>query len=159
MYGVACCTLVFFLSACGFQLRGLSVEQDTASVIVSGVQAGHPIIHYINRHSSVEKKKDESVQLVILNENWKKNVVSVNELGQAKEYELRYTVLYEVFGVHKKRLKTASEISIVRNVLNDVNNVLSVSREEEKLRRDMMDEFSERFLRLMSVISLSGGSL
>ncbi len=148
---------IFLLSACGFQLRGLSAEQSNviASIEVSGVQAGHPIMQHINRLSAIGKEKKQSIQLVILNEQWKKNVVSVNPLGQVQEYELRYTVLYEVFNANRQRIKQSAEIRIVRSFLNDVNNPLAISREEEKLRHDIVVEFAERFLRMISAPSFA----
>lgn len=156
-YGFLSIFFIFMLSACGFQLRGFNAEHANrfASVAVSGVQAGHPIIQHINQLSVIEKENKESIQLVILNEQWKKNVVSVNPLGQAQEYALRYTVLYEVFDVNQQRIKQAAEISIVRSFLNDVDNPLAISREEERLRRDIVAEFAERFLRMVSVLSLA----
>ncbi len=147
------------LTACGFQLRGFDSDQEKmpVSIIVTGVQTGHPIIQRINSLSylsgdySVEKK--DEFQLLILNENWEKKVIRVNRMGQAQEYELRYSVLYEIFNAEKKRIKQPAEITIVRSYLNDVNNALAISREEEALKLVMINEFVERFFRLMSVIS------
>lgn len=135
--------LVLVISGCGFQLRGslnlyedispLYLQQNNASELARDLK----LLLATNKIMVVNKTNQSNSQLLLLNEETSRRVLTVDGDGRAKEYLLTYTVYFSI------KIKTASakvitdSISLSRSLLFNTDAVLAVSNESEVLYKDM----------------------
>ncbi len=143
------------LHACGFQLRGsinlsadispVYIEQNSLFDLAREVRS----LLATNKIEVVEDAGLSKAQLILLNEEKSRRVLSVDGLGRAREYLLQYKVNFIIkTAVEKAEEKdkdvTSSQdsssqdsISVSRSLLFDPDAVLAVTNEAEILYKDM----------------------
>ncbi|NOQ88373.1 MAG: hypothetical protein GQ550_05560 [Gammaproteobacteria bacterium] len=156
--------VVISLSACGFQLRGsINLSADISPVYIeqnSAFDLAREIRSLLaaNKIKVVEDANQSKAQLILLNEEKSRRVLSVDGRGRAREYLLTYKVNFEIKTSQIESLSaenTAAEntvtknnedaisqdsISVARSLLFDPDEVLAVTNEAEvsykEMRRD-----------------------
>jgi len=151
------------LSACGFQLRGnylLSDELQTlyvSSPDIHGELTRLVKLHLSNNQINVLKHKSiKAPELRIMSDTLDRRTLSVFKNGQVAEYELIYTVHYQLRFVSKKDGKAEEPqdfyFELNRDYQDDPNFALAKSRELSLLLSEMRKSAAYKILRDMASI-------
>ena len=150
--------LLGLLSGCGFQLRGSadlqglkSVRIDTGSTILRDELAV-----FLEDGGVVlvdDKKAQVDAVLSAYDENYQRRVLSVDSnTGKAREYELAYTVKFNLVDGDGdgEALVSEQRVRLVRDFVFDEDAVIGKSREEDVLRQEMRRDAMQRILRRLT---------
>ncbi|WP_448549162.1 LPS-assembly lipoprotein LptE [Thalassotalea fusca] len=161
-HSILLCLLTFSLltlSSCGFHLRGdylIAPELQTLSIRstdrfgeLTRVVKRHLIQHNIK---IVENSQEDIAQLVILKDTLDRRTLSVFPNGQVAEYELTYTVHYQIKVKDKQPQSFKFEVN--RDYQDDPDAALAKSRELSLMLREMRQEAADRILRNMASIEV-----
>jgi len=146
---------IIFLSlvivACGFQLRG-SIDANFESIAIYGGSEG------INKHLKKRFKQaginiqnsNPEKTLEILNDKLNKLILSLNNSGSVKEYELNYIVTYRYKSTNDS---WSNEIrkEVTRDYTYDDNDRVAKELEEKNLVQGMRDEIVRSIVSQISV--------
>lgn len=141
---------VFFIHACGFQLRGaLDLSQDISPVYIqqnSAFKLAREIKSILTTNKiAVEKSESKAnTQLVLLNEAKSSRVLSVDANGRAREYLLTYNVNFSI--KIKQAEETKDSIMLSRSLLFDPDAVLAVTNQTGVLYKDMQRDAARLIL-------------
>jgi len=145
------------LSACGFQLRGnylLSDELQTlyvSSPDIHGELTRLVKLHLSNNQVNVLKHKSiKAPELRIMSDTLDRRTLSVFENGQVAEYELIYTVHYQMRFTNEEPQDFHFELN--RDYQDDPNFALAKSRELSLLLSEMRKSAADKILRDMASI-------
>ncbi len=135
---VFCAVLV---TACGFHLRGavaipasyvpLYVEQNRVFEVANDLKG-------LLRGSHIDfvDHADEARSSIVLRQQVKRRrILSVDENGRAREYQLIYTLSFSFHAGDSRPFDDTIQLS--RSLLFDANQVLAVNEESDTLYRDM----------------------
>ena len=158
--------LIGLLQACGFKLRGsVELSSDMSPIYLqqnSVFELGREIKSLLisNKIDFIEDEKSSKAQLVLVKEDKKRRVLSVDSDGRAREYLLSYNVTFSIKINSAKSAadKQAAEdhISISRSLLFDPDAVLAVANESEVLYKDMRRDAARLILLKLQAMSTKG---
>ena len=142
--------LSLIIVACGFQLRG-SINADFESIAIYGGSEG------LNKHLSKRFKQagikidsnEPEKTLEILSDQLNKRILSLNNAGAVKEYEISYHVTYRFKSINKS---WSNEIKkeVIRDYTYDDNDRVAKELEEKKIVQGMRDEVVRSIVSLIS---------
>lgn len=153
------CLALAALNGCGFKLRGIEQMPDHFQQVYVKSQFRHEPLqralqdrlqHYqvSQIESLTEQNKGETVVLYLYPESVERRLLSIFSTGQVAEYELIYTVRYEVqFPAQEAQLV---EFNVLRDYQDDPDQVLAKSRELELVLSEMRKDASDRIVRLLA---------
>lgn len=159
--GILLCALI--LQGCGFKLRGSQALPETLNtVLINSSLQYSPMSRALNRRlpvyqlngiiantSDVEELDTDSLVVINLSpENLERRLLSVFSSGQVAEYELIYTVNYQVTFPGAQTISNAMSVS--REYQDDPQQILAKSRELELVMAEMRLETADRIIRLLS---------
>jgi LPS-assembly lipoprotein len=153
---MVCTTLV---SACGFHLRGdylLSPQLQTMHL--SSVDKFGELTRKVKQHLSlnqvnfVANSANGTPQLRLLKDSLNRRTLSVFPNGQVAEYELIYTVRYQLLLSAEDQRSFTFELN--RDYQDDPNIALAKSRELDLMLSEMRDEAANKILRDLATIKL-----
>ena len=155
-------SLVFFMQACGFQLRGaLDLSQDISPVYLqqnSVFELGREIRSLLtaNKIQMTENDKQAKTLLTLLKEAKTRRVLSVDGNGRVKEYLLNYTANFSIKIINPSKdindindindQGRVDSISVSRPLLFDPDAVVAVVNESEVLYKDMRRDVARSIL-------------
>ena len=151
--------LTLIVSACGFQLRGnylLSPQLQT--LYLSSVDRHGELTRLVKQHLTinqvtlVESSATDIAEIRILKDTLDRRTLSVFPNGQVAEYELIYTVRYEL-RVEDKEIQSYS-FELNRDYQDNPNVALAKSRELSLMLKEMRIEAADKILRNMASIQL-----
>ncbi|WP_077285806.1 LPS assembly lipoprotein LptE [Cognaticolwellia aestuarii] len=151
--------VVMMLNGCGFQLRGnylLAPELQTMEF--SSVDQFGELTRLIKQHLTVNdvtlvQQSTQSIpQMRILQDNLDRRTLSVFPNGQVAEYELIYTVRYQILIPGQDVQNFSFELN--RDYQDDPDIALAKSRELSLMLREMRQEAANKILRDMASIQL-----
>lgn len=148
------------LSACGFQLRGSDgqynmpfksiylafPETSTLGVALRRNLRGGDAVDVVSDPEKAE------AQLEVLSENRGKTILSLNNLGRVREYQLSYTLVFRVKDAKGGELLPPTEIFLKRPLPFNEQQVLAKESEEVLLYRDMQTDVVQQILRRLTTI-------
>lgn len=147
--------LTSLISACGFQLRGAHILPEELQTLrissedkfgeLTRVVKGH--LSYNNVHI-VNGSNEDAPQLRILKDKLDRRTLSVFPNGQVAEYELIYTVRYQI--IIEDNEPQNFEFELYRDYQDDPNFALAKSRELNLLLSEMRQVAADRILRDMA---------
>ena len=159
---LVCILLISMLNACGFKLRGalelspdmspLYLQQNSLFELARQIK---PLLA-ANEIKLTENEHEANAYLTLNSEQKKRNVLSVDSNGRAREYLLSYTVLFSITIKSATALKAKDieqSISISRSLLFDPDAVLAVTNESEILYKDMQRDAAQLILLKMQAHS------
>ncbi|WP_417685111.1 LPS assembly lipoprotein LptE [Pseudidiomarina gelatinasegens] len=138
------------LSGCGFQLRD-NYQLPTAMQDVS-VQAPafSEFSQVLQRRLSLAGAElvdsaQAGVTIEVLSDQLDRRTLSLSQSGQVAEYEMIYTVNYQIIqqGSEPKKM----QVEVYRDYQDDPNFALAKTREREVLIREMRDDAARQLLR------------
>ena len=128
------------LTACGFHLRGVGTGSlPFTRVSVSGNSAfANELRTYLHRERNIHVVNEgpADARIVIRNEQYGKDIQSINGVGRVAEYRLNLQIDFQVSRGDEILLEDGQQ-KLHRTLTWDVNNVLSKESEEELLQKDM----------------------
>lgn len=151
--------LVTLISGCGFRLRGdYLLAPELQTLYVSSVDTHGELTRLVKRHLTVNqvnvlsRPTDENPELRILKDKLDRRTLSVFENGQVAEYELIYSVRYQLRFANKDPQNFAFELN--RDYQDDPDIALAKSRELALLLSEMRTQAADRILREMASIHI-----
>lgn len=159
---ISACSIILLtlvVSACGFQLRGnylLSPELQT--LYLSSDDRHGELTRLVKQHLTinqitlVEHNSADVAEIRILKDTLDRRTLSVFPNGQVAEYELIYTVRYEL-RFDGKETKTY-KFELNRDYQDNPNVALAKSRELSLMLKEMRTEAADKILRNMATIQL-----
>nr|WP_136252484.1 LPS assembly lipoprotein LptE [Ningiella ruwaisensis] len=157
------CSAILCLSACGFKLRGSQTLPETIdTVIINSPVQYSPLSRALNERLPVYQlqglsataakdlafEAEQTVLLTLRPETLERRLLSVFSSGQVAEYELIYSVSYQVVFPGSEPLNNTMSVS--REYQDDPQQILAKSRELDLITEEMRDEAADRIIRLLS---------
>jgi LPS-assembly lipoprotein len=151
--------IVFALSACGFQLRGLYnlpfntlyIAQPESSELRASMKRA---IEASSKTRVVGAAKDAQATLTILGDSQQKNILSINSAGQVREYQLVRLFTFRLTDAKGGVFVPVSNIRITRDITFSDADVLAKNAEETLLWRDMQNDLVQQLLRRLAAAKL-----
>ena len=135
-------SILLTLSACGYSMRGsINISPSIKSISITSSQYSELVdilnssLNSSNIKSSISKD-DNMYRIVILSETFNRRQLSINSAGRVNEYELIYSVNFELKIPNKKSIK--DRIILYRDYSFDENNVMGNSDRESDIQKGMM---------------------
>ena len=151
--------VLMMLNGCGFQLRGnylLAPELQTMEF--SSVDQYGELTRLVKQHLTINDvnlvpHSDKNIpQMRMLQDNLDRRTLSVFPNGQVAEYELIYTVRYQILTPGRDIQNFRFELN--RDYQDDPDIALAKSRELSLMLREMRQEAANKILRDMASIQL-----
>ena len=145
---------VMLLSGCGFHLRGsIELPAELTEVALEGTrpngELGVAVRNGFARVGGqvVDSGSSANSVLVISQDSYSRRVLSVDSIGQANEYELRYTVGFRLDDLDGANRVVQQSISLRRQYRFDPDLTLAKADEEARLVREMRQDAVRQMLR------------
>ncbi len=144
------------LSACGFALRG-SYELPYQSVHITAAGTS-PVAANIRRELGNSKikvltdAKAAEAEITISNERRDRQILSLSGAGRVREYQLRFSVVYQIADASGRVLIPTSEIQLTRILAYDDAQIIAKQQEEALLYADMERDAVGQMLRRMVAV-------
>jgi len=142
------------LSACGFHPRGdVALPKAMSKTYIQGATPYSDLETALRRALNnagaqiTAAPQDASAQLRILREDFGRRVLTVAVTGKAREYELFYTVDFDVRDAGGKPLLSNQSQTLTRDFTFDETQLLGKTNEEDLLYGEMRREMVQRILR------------
>jgi len=147
------CILTFSLiQGCGFQLRGdYLLSPQLQNIYVSSVDTHGELTRLVKQHLRLNKINItpkptlDTPELHILKDTLDRRTLSVFQNGQVAEYELIYSVKYQL--IFSNEDVRTYEVKLDKDYQDDPNLALAKSRELTLMLSEMRKQAADRILR------------
>jgi len=151
-------SLLVFLSACGFHLRGQVDLPVGLRILDLNAQLADNLTQNILRQSllsnGVTLSADAPYTLKILNESGDRRVLTVTSNAKASEYELIQNLTFELLDTKGNSISKAQTITSYRTLQYDASAEIGKAQEETNLRREMKQSNAYNVLLRLKAIKL-----
>ena len=137
-------SVVFFLTACGYHLRGaIDLPESLQKMYVRGAsrELSEAIKQTFRATSGelVNKPADAGMILSVIDEEYRRRTVSISSSGYSNEYELIYRLVFGLIDSNGNELVSAQRIEVKQAYFNQQSSdvVLSKENEEKVLRKEL----------------------
>ena len=135
-------SLLLFLSACGYQLRGsIELPKGMENVYLEGAsgQLRGEISNALrfSKGQLVDAPKKAGIVIKIQQEEMRTRVLSVSATGKANQFQLLYTLVFSIYDSSDTLLLANQRVQSQRSYFNDQEEVLAQSNEEQLIRNEM----------------------
>lgn len=146
----------FFITACGYKIRGQIVLPD-------GIEAIHLVgasndlsraFEKALRFSSavlVKKATYTSITIKIIEDRFRRRTASLSQRGKSTEFELTNLLRYEVYDSQGRVLIDQQQLSEARTYFNDQSQVIAKQNEEKIIRQEIYLALISRLLDQVSL--------
>lgn len=145
------------LTACGFRLRG-AFEAPFETMYLQ-MRVNSPIYNRLKRALTagsniriVSSPKEAQAVLELLKDTRQSDVLSINDSGQAREYQLSLTLEFRVSSPEGFDWLEATTLTTTRDMTYSEVEFLSRSTEEELLYKDMETDLVNQIVRHIEAI-------
>lgn len=151
--------VVVLLQGCGFTLRGGQALPDGIDrVAISGAQSYSPLRRALEKRlkeyqitqvpvASLDENS-QAIQVHLLPDSLERQLLSLFATGQVAEYELVFSVRYEV--TFPGRAPQYVEFTVTREYQDDPDAILAKSRELELILSEMRLQAADEIIRLFA---------
>lgn len=127
---------ILFVSACGYHLRGsIDLPEELKRIYLKDASGQLTKIMRKTLKSSggklVDKIQQAGIIIVVVKENMDRRVLSLSSTGRANEYQLIYTLNFNLLDAEGKSLAELQHLEINRDYFNDQEQVLAKNIEEQ----------------------------
>lgn len=138
------------LTGCGFQLRDnyqLPPAMQTVSVQAPAFSEFQQVLE---RRLNLAGAKLDGIQetsliIEVLDDTLDRRTLSLSQSGQVAEYEMIYTVYYQL--IEQGEVSAQQQVEVYRDYQDDPNFALAKTREREVLVQEMREEAARLLLR------------
>lgn len=153
------CLLASVLTACGFKLRGaFNLPAELQKIYVVGGQSGElrKDLNDMLAYSAevVAKRQDADAVLTIDKEELDSRTLSVDSRGKVRESEIQYSVIYSLIMANGDVLLDKEPLLLVRDVINDDNDIIGRSNESDVVKRDLKRDAAQQILRRVQALNV-----
>jgi LPS-assembly lipoprotein len=148
--------LSLLVAACGFRLQGaIEVPESLARIHVAADDPYSPLVRELARALDgttarlVSEPAGANAVLRIRQDSVEQRVLSVSAQGQPREYEVVYTVRYEIALADGRRLEP-QQIELRRDYPFDETDVLGRVRESQFLIESMRSDMAAMIVRRLA---------
>jgi LPS-assembly lipoprotein len=152
--------LALALSACGFHLRSaLVLPNDLGPVRVASVDRYSPLADSLTQSirragATIAESSDENATVLdLLSERWGDTPISVDELGRAQEYSLRYAVVFEVRRPDGTKSVPRQAVELSRDYISNPVNAIGTESEREILVKELRREMAASIVRRLDTVA------
>lgn len=159
--GQQLCLLIVLLAivGCGFKLRGdYGLPAEIQQLQLLAVQKNTPLRRVLSKqlqnfnievwdHTASAQQIDDKVDVVVYlaSDKLERRLLSLFSTGQVAEYELVYTIKYQIQLPGQDPMDT--EFDVTREYQDDPDAVLAKSRELDLIQDEMRQEAANRIIR------------
>lgn len=146
---------ISLLSACGWRLRGsdsVNIQQNVYLAEGSG-DIYQRIIRSLERKQARADITSADVQLVLDEEFFDRRSISVNNQAQTTQYQLTYSVGYQILDKASKPLTEMTRIELSRYYTFNQNAITSSDKEEQSLRKEMVRQLARQILQRVQFVA------
>ena len=147
------------VSACGYKLAG-KADLDTVfdKTHVAHEARGRAMDELVEQQLKVNQvelvsAEDASAIITILYERTEREILSVDEDGKVREYELILRIGFNVVDADGKKMTKNQDIRLSRDFLFDIDDVLGGSREERVLYQEMREDAARLIVYRLQAVS------
>ena len=133
---------VLMLASCGYHLRGaVDLPEQLRKVYL--VNASEPLLDQFSRtiklsSGDMVNSIDQAGMVVkVLNERMDRRVLTLSNTGKANEFELHYSLDFQLQDAKGAVLAGPEKIDISRDYFNDQQAIIAKSNEEDVIRKEM----------------------
>lgn len=151
--------LAILLNGCGFQLRGnYLLAPELQTIEFSSVDKHGELTRLVKQHLTINdvklvpRSERDIPQMRVLKDSLDRRTLSLFPNGQVAEYELIYTVRYQILIPNKAVENFSFELN--RDYQDDPDIALAKSRELSLMLSEMRQEAANKILRDMATIEL-----
>ena len=133
---------VLFISACGYHLRGsIDLPEELKRIYMQGASAQlNKIMKKALKSSGgklVNKIQQAGVVVAIVKEKMDRRVLSLSSTGRANEYQIIYTLNFNLLDAEGNSLSELQYLEINRDYFNDQEQILAKNNEEQIIRDEI----------------------
>ncbi|WP_460733394.1 LPS-assembly lipoprotein LptE [Lysobacter tyrosinilyticus] len=157
--------LALALSACGFHLRdALVLPADIGTVRVASVDRYSPLADSLTQSiqragAQMASVDDQNATVVdLLSERWADTPISVDQLGRAQEYSLRYAVVFEVRKADGTKPVPRQAVELARDYISNPVNAVGTEGERELLVKELRREMAASIIRRLGAVARTSGT-
>lgn len=151
-------SLMSFLGACGFHMRGHNVNEKSFPFTSLYIKSSSitPFVSDLKNNLELYKIKladspvEADLTLEIVSESSDKQILALSGTAQVREFQLRYHVSLRAYDRQMMEWLPADEISLQRSLTYDDALILAKEQEETALYRDMRADAVQQVLRRLS---------
>ncbi len=131
------------ISGCGFHLAGEGVFDDELNnTYIEGAASSQEMVRLLERNLrssniNIVGSKSATAILRIINEETERVVLSLDNDGKAREFELHLKIEFDVMGSDNSILLAKQSIDLNRDFVFDIDNLLGTNEEEQQLFSEM----------------------
>jgi LPS-assembly lipoprotein len=147
------------LAACGFQLRGTS-DLSFSTIFIQHHGASSIAKHLQRSFASsgvqvLSSAEGAEMQLELLSENTRRQILSLSGSGTVREYEVIYQVTLRIRPASEELWSAPQIIETRRDYSFDNSQLLAKEAEEARLFNDMRNDTAREIMRRLSAIKAS----
>lgn len=160
-YLLSCAVLgtSLLLSACGFHLRGTGVDSVKLDELsVSARNSYGPTYQSVLEAlqiNGVDVRTSAPYHLQLLDEQKNRRAVTYTYRSTPAEYELTSELTFQISDRQNRPLVGPETLSTQRVYVNDKDNLIGTSEEEDLLHREMLQDLTRQLMFRLSSISAS----
>jgi LPS-assembly lipoprotein len=154
-------SLSLLLSACGFKLRGdYQIPEQFKQLHVASRQSHAPMQRTLKARLSsfdialiddpIEAQQSNTSVIVLQPERLERQLLSLFATGQVAEYELIYTLNYQVITPNEEPFDFT--VDIIREYIDDPDAVLAKSRELDLIVSEMREQAADNVIRQLATL-------
>lgn len=151
--GLLAFVLVFAVSACGFQLRGIA-DLPFKSIYVQGANLTlkKDLIQQlkINKIKVQDSAEDAEFVLELISENYEKRILSLSGKGLVREFELNYKASFRTRAADNPIWSQVQTVETRRDFSYNDNALLGKAEEEAGLNIDMRKDVTREIMRRLT---------
>lgn len=158
-HAVSAAILAIGLSACGFHLRNaVTLPEDLGPVRVVSSDPYSPLNEALAQALSrlgaapAAENATEAATLEVISEKWGSRPISIDELGRAQEFSLRYAVVFGLRGANGEDVVPQQTIELSRDYVSSPVNPTGAEGEQELLAKEMRREMVASILRRIDAV-------
>lgn len=150
--------LAVAISGCGFQLRGqATLPAAMSQTVISAPQPRGDLVRQLtlllegNQVQIVGQRDEAGAVLVISDDRFSREVVSIGATARVREFAMRYNVSFRLEAADGTELLDQQDLELVEDYEFNQQQVLGTSSEEELIRKDLVRSMSRQILRRLEL--------
>lgn len=153
------CLLAISLTACGFKLRGsYDLAPELQRIYVAGSSSSAVVDDlktFLSTSATVlDEKSDADAILTIVSENQKTTTLSTDSRGKVRESEMQLNIVYSLKRANGDVLIDKETISLIRDYINDENDIISRTNEAAVITRDLKRDAAQQIIRRLQAVRI-----
>lgn len=149
---------VFLLTACGFQLRGVTnLAFKTLYIQGPKLSVQRELIQSVknNNITIVDAVENADVVLELINESNQKRILSLSGTGTVREYELNYEVNFRMREASNPIWNKTQTVKMRRDYSYNDKLLLGKAEEETRINNDMRSDAVREIVRRLSAFKVT----